>query len=175
MAQPAVSTQRPTDGKVLSHGIVATPQTGQARKCGWQGNGAGWRRGGGSRWCALAMSGGSGGQGSRACLGKLLQGGWVLRDLLRDKGGGWFGLAMDSKARGADKMQGRRGPFVPAWPEDGRGSKDGSTHGRGNGTVPRYVEAEHTRALQTTMRAPAIAASHEGHAERTLSVRRCPG
>jgi hypothetical protein len=35
-------------------------------------------------------------------------------------------LPADSEASGADKMQGRRGPFVPAWSEDGRDSKDGS-------------------------------------------------
>jgi hypothetical protein len=36
-------------------------------------------------------------------------------------------LPTDSRASGMDKMQGRRGPFVLAQPEDGRDSKDGST------------------------------------------------
>jgi hypothetical protein len=48
--------------------------------------------------------------GSRPRPGKLLRGGWVLRDLSRKKGGGWLGLAMDGEASGADKMHGE-GPF----------------------------------------------------------------
>jgi hypothetical protein len=41
----------------------------------------------------------------------------------------------DSEASGTDKMQGRRGPFVTARPEDRWDSKDGSTHARGSGTA----------------------------------------
>jgi hypothetical protein len=112
MARPVVSAQQPTDRKVVSHGIMATAHTGQARKCGWQGIGAGRRCGGVSHQCAAAVSGGSGGRGSQPRLRKLLRGGWVLQDLPRKKGGGWLGLATeavaslpaDSEASGADKM-----------------------------------------------------------------------
>jgi hypothetical protein len=99
VARPAVSDQWPTDEKVLSHDIVVTPCTSQARKCGWQGIGAGQRRGGGSHRCAAAVSGGSGGRRSQPHLEKLLRGGWVLRVLPRKKGEGWLGLAMVSRSR----------------------------------------------------------------------------
>jgi hypothetical protein len=95
---PTVSTQQPTNRKVLSQHIVATPRTGQARKCRWQGIRAGWRCGGGSHRCAAAVSGGSDGRGSRPRLGKLLRGGWVIWDLPRRKGGGWLGLATVSRS-----------------------------------------------------------------------------
>jgi hypothetical protein len=49
------------------------------------------------------------------------------------------------------------------------------SHAQGNEIARRRAEAEHTRVLQTTARVPAIATSREGYAERTLSVRRCPG
>jgi hypothetical protein len=46
---------------------------------------------------------------------------------------------------------------------------------QGDGTAQCDVEAEHAHTLQTTARVPVAAALHEGYAERTLSVRRCPG
>jgi hypothetical protein len=86
---PVVSAQWPTDGKVLSHGIMATPRISQTRKCGCK---------------ALeqdgdVVSGGSSGLESRPRLGKLLRGGWVLRDLPRKKAGGWLGLATVSRSQ----------------------------------------------------------------------------
>jgi hypothetical protein len=84
-------------------------------------------------------------------------------------------LLVDSEASGADKMQGRRGPFVPARPKDGRDNKDGSTRVWGNGTARCCAEVEHARALQTTAMVPTVAASFEGYAKRTLSVCRCLG
>jgi hypothetical protein len=56
-------------------------------------------------------------------------------------------LPVDSGDSGADKMQGRRGPFVPARPEDGQDSKDGSTLAWGDGTAQLYAEAEHAHPL----------------------------
>jgi hypothetical protein len=79
----------------------------------------------------------------------------------------------DSEAGGTNKTQGGGGPFVPVWLEDGWDITDGSMHERGKGTAWCGAEAEHARAVQTAVRAPA--ASHEGYAERRLSVHRCPG
>jgi hypothetical protein len=53
--------------------------------------------------------------------------------------------------------------------------KDGSTRVRGKGTARHSAEAEHTRTVQTVARAPSAAASREGYAEWSLSVRRCLG
>jgi hypothetical protein len=44
-----------------------------------------------------------------------------------------------------------------------------------DGTARRCAEVEHARMLQTAVRVPAAMASREGYAERTLSVRHCPG
>jgi hypothetical protein len=60
IARPAASAQRPNIRKVLFYGLIATPRTGWARRCGQQGTRAGLRRGGGSHRCAAAVLGGSG-------------------------------------------------------------------------------------------------------------------
>jgi hypothetical protein len=83
-------------------------------------------------------------------------------------------LPADSEASGTDNMQGRRGPFLPARPEDGWDIMDSSASTWGNGTARRCAEAEHACTLKTAMRVPAAVASREGYAEQTLSVRHCP-
>jgi hypothetical protein len=57
-----------------------------------------------------------------------------------------------------------------------RGGRAGcSARARGDGTARRCAEAEHAHVLQAAARVPATAASREGHAGWTLSVRRCLG
>jgi hypothetical protein len=191
VAWPTSSAQRLTDGKVLSHSIVATPRTGQARKCGWQGIGAGRRRGGGSHRCAAAALGGSSGRGSRPRLGKLLQGGWVLRDLPRKKGGGWLGLTMVSRSW----KQGRSGGILSG----GQRSQRRGQNARKEGSICTRMAAgrmgqqrwQHACAgrwdssalrrggarTHTTdaARVPAAVTSREGYAKWTFSIRCCPG
>jgi hypothetical protein len=81
----------------------------------------------------------------------------------------------DSEACGMNKTQGGGGPFVPMQLEDRRDITDHSTHTWGKGTAWCGAEAEHARAVQTAVMARAAAASHEGYAEHSLSVSRCPG
>jgi hypothetical protein len=68
-----------------------------------------------------------------------------------------------------------RGSFYRGKHRDRRDITDGRTRAWGKGTARRCAEAEHAHTVRTAARAPTAAASREGYAEWSLSIRRCLG